>query len=369
MTPIRHVLKIALLAMFFPVSASSATLAQWNDHAMSLIVTFEGSAYNAVTLDADCQGLSLGKKQHTVRANSIKEVFEEAIAKVGRDAFDRIIEQALGDKASEFQRLVEYSQAGSSRLKERMELVRSWQEIRAGSQWVALTEGPCANGASRENGVELRLKTPYAQRLARFLEHPTIVAAQDVLIAKKGEMALQRATCWALAVRGAKAPSFQEYLFFFDYLVQNGDSFTMRNQLQAIAQTIAFGPDTVAAKDDGFALQKMIQLREWLQAGFKNMGGGKPGHAQYAQQNAVEWMVRFEAGKISRDKIRLAYVGLMRAMLGNNQWGYTAMNRRSTIAFGGGTVNKDTYSEETMQAFFQEAGEIDASALAAITCI
>jgi hypothetical protein len=165
------------------------------------------------------------------------------------------------------------------------------------------------------------------------------------LISRSGKAALERATCWARAVRNASQPTFQEFLFFFDYLIQNGDSFTERNTLQSAVLTIQFGKDTLSAKDDPAVRQKMIQIKEWLEAGFKNMrnaGGGRD-HADYAKDNAARWMARFDGGAVTKDQVRLAYIGLLRAMLGNNQWAYTAMNRRGTVAFGTGVVNGQDY--------------------------
>ena len=61
-------------------------------------------------------------------------------------------------------------------------------------------------------------------------------------------------------------------------------------------------------------------------------------------------MARFNEGGITKDQVRLAYVGLMRAMLGNNQWAYAAMNRRGTIVFGNGVVNGQDYRRQSMCA-------------------
>ena len=57
-------------------------------------------------------------------------------------------------------------------------------------------------------------------------------------------MALERAACWARAARREPRPTFQEYLFFFDYLIQNGDSFTERSALQSVVLTMQFGKDS-----------------------------------------------------------------------------------------------------------------------------
>ena len=64
----------------------------------------------------------------------------------------------------------------------------------------------------------------------------------------------------------------------------------------------------------------------------------------------------------------LAYVGLMRAMLGNNQWAYAAMNRRGTIVFGNGIVNGQDYTAQRMRELMDDAGELERSAVTAVQC-
>jgi hypothetical protein len=114
----------------------------------------------------------------------------------------------------------------------------------------------------------------------------------------------------------------------------------------------------------------MIQLKEWLEAGFKNMrnAGAARDHADYAKENAARWMARFNEGDITKDQVRLAYVGLMRAMLGNNQWAYAAMNRRGTIVFGNGIVNGQDYTAQRMRELMDDAGELERSAVTAVQC-
>ena len=335
---------------------------------MEFVAKFEGSDFGAITPDVDCQGLSLGKKQHTIKGNSIRSVFEEVIAQAGRPGLDQIITETLSDKAAEFNLLVDES---LNKRETRMVRVRSWQEIKQRGRWVDLTEGECATGAKRSvSPASLRLKAPYGERIAAFLQHATVTQAQRTLISRGGKMALERASCWALASRRELRPTFQEYLFFFDYLIQNGDSFTERSALQTVILTMQFEKETVDAKDDAFVRQKMVQLKEWLEAGFKNMrnAGAARDHADYARENAGRWMARFNEGGITKGHMRLAYVGLIRAMLGNNQWAYAAMNRRGTIVFGDGVVNGQDYSAQSMRELLDGAGEIDQSAISTIQC-
>jgi hypothetical protein len=58
----------------------------------------------------------------------------------------------------------------------------------------------------------------------------------------------------------------------------------------------------------------------------------------------------------------------MRAMLGNNQWAYAAMNRRGTIVFGNGIVNGQDYTTQRMREVLDDAGEIDQSSIETVQC-
>jgi len=360
---------LSIAAYILCVSAADAApLEHWTNRAMDLVARFEGSDFGAITTDVDCQGLSLGKRQHTIRGNSVKHIFDEVINLVGRPSLDKLVGETFGDKAAEFTLLLDESLKSQEG---RVARVRGWQEIKRGDRWSDLTEGECATGSKRSvSPGAVRLKDPFGERIAAFLQHPTVVQAQRNLISRSGTVALERATCWARAARRDSQPTFQEYLFFFDYLIQNGDSFTERNALQSVVLTMQFGKDSITAKDDPSVRQKMIQLKEWLAAGFKNMRNAGRGrdHADYAKDNAARWMALFDEGVVTKEQVRLAYIGLMRAMLGNSQWAYAAMNRRGTIAFEGGFVNGQDYTAQQMRELVDGAGPLDETTVSSIRC-
>ena len=121
-------LSVAAAALLLGWSAAHAVpLEQWTNRAMDFVAKFEGSDFGAITADVDCQGLSLGKRQHTIKGNSVRNVFEEVIALVGRPGLDQIITDTLGDKAADLGLLVDESLNNSVA---RMARVRSWQEIK-----------------------------------------------------------------------------------------------------------------------------------------------------------------------------------------------------------------------------------------------
>ena len=77
-------------------------------------------------------------------------------------------------------------------------------------------------------------KSGYREMIAALMRSEPVQAAQEKLIARRGRLALLRSTCWARAMQRER-PTFREFLFFFDYLVQNGDSFTKDGSLQNVA--------------------------------------------------------------------------------------------------------------------------------------
>ncbi len=362
---IKKVVVAAFLSVLGAHTASAASIAQWKEIATQFVTGFEGSRFDAITLDTDCQGLSLGKEQYAVQVNSTKEFFDEMENSGG---LATAISQAVKTQIDEITKFIAESRSGSP---ERLSRVRSWQQIRVDGKWQQLDEGECRTGKKRSVGQkDLRLKPGFEADLKAFLAHPISVAAQGNLITRRAARALDRSTCWARAARKSQVPSFQEYLFFFDYLTQNGDSFTASGQLQRVALQIAFDDKIADARQDPSAIQKMAQINDWLSANFPHMRNkGIPvDHGDYARTNAIEWTARFKAGEINTNQLRLAYVGLMRAMLGNNQWGYNAMNRRGTVLFGGGTANGVKYEPTVMKALTDKAGALAPSEVTSIAC-
>lgn len=348
--------------------AAAGALERWQETAIGFITQFEGSSFDAVTLDSDCQGLSLGKEQYAVLVNSTQELFREMDRMAGPGGVTAIVAATATQRRDEIAAFVAQSMAGDAA---RMPRVRSWQQIRVGDRWRDLDEGECKQGQKRSVGAkDLRLKPGFEADLKAFLKHPVSVRAQGSLVARRAAKAIDRATCWARAERNAAAPTFKEYLFFFDYLIQNGDSFTANGLLQQIALRIAFNGSIADARQDPAAVAKMAQLVDWLGADFPHMRNKaiKTDHGDYARANAAAWQARFKAGQISKSDLRLAYVGLMRAMLGNNQWAYNAMNRRGTIAFSGGLANGRTYEAGTFAALISAAGDMPPAEVQAIAC-
>ena len=88
-------------------SAKAVSIDQWTDRAMDFVAKFEGSDFGAITTDTDCQGLSLGKRQHTIKGNSVKNVFDEIISLIGRPGLEKIVSETMGDKAGDFILLID----------------------------------------------------------------------------------------------------------------------------------------------------------------------------------------------------------------------------------------------------------------------
>ena len=68
-------------------AAHAVPLEQWTNRAMDFVAKFEGSDFGAITTDIDCQGLSLGKRQHTIKGNSSRTCSKRSSAWSGARGF------------------------------------------------------------------------------------------------------------------------------------------------------------------------------------------------------------------------------------------------------------------------------------------
>ena len=127
-------------------------------------------------------------------------------------------------------------------------------------------------------------KSGYREMIAALMRSEPVQAAQEKLIARRGRLALLRSTCWARAMQRER-PTFREFLFFFDYLVQNGDSFTKDGSLQNVAARMQV-PNETKLGNDGQARLKITQLKEWLEADFKHMRRHTRDHGDYAKERS-----------------------------------------------------------------------------------
>jgi hypothetical protein len=352
---------LVLVGMCFPVHAVS--LKDWQQAAIGVIIKFEGSDYEKVTPDFDCQGLTIGKGQWAIERGSAKTLFDEVARRTGESQFVAhlaALEGQFGDgpqSALTLTAAIAASRAGNKA--EALRIVRAWQQQKDGDRWGLLAETDCSTANKRTSDVRLMPDLAPIKRLKAFLRDPEVVAAQEALLSNTADLALERAACWAKITRNEWRPHFYEFLFFYDYLTQNGARWIDDSELFDIVNRFDL-EEGKPANEDRYMLAKMQQVRDWLQADFPYIRTAVPpsflAHAQYATQNAKIWYGFYEAGKLEKQQVKLMYVGLLRAMLGNNIFGYVAMNRRGTIVTGQGVVNNTPHD---LTLLYKQTGAID----------
>lgn len=361
----------AILGIAIPcVAAHAASLNDWQQKAIGVVIKFEGSSYEEITTDFDCQGLTIGKGQWTFERNSVKALFDEVALRMGEAPFAdflRVLEaQEPGTAPVQETLNAAIAAARGENTAEGLRIVRSWQQQMRDGQWGLLAEGDCQKGHTRSSEVRLIPDSAPVTRLKAFLLDPRVAAAQEALLSVSADMALERAACWAKISRGVWRPEFFEFLFFYDYLIQNGARWISDSELFDVVDRFDIEENT-PARDDRYMRPKMQQVRDWLRADFPYIREAVPAgflaHAQYAARNATTWFDLYEAGNLDTRQVKLLYVGLLRAILGNNVFGYVAMNRRGTLVTGQGVVN-NTFHDFTQ--LYRESGEIDESELKTI---
>jgi hypothetical protein len=358
----------ALVAMAIPCfSAHAVSLQDWQQRAIGVITQFEGSDYEKITTDFDCQGLTIGKGQWTFERNSVKALFDEVARSIGEPKLAALLEslegQGGGGPPNGKPLTAAISAARRGQTPEALRIVRSWQQQKRGEEWTGLVDGECERGHTRPSEVRLIPDSAPVNRLRLFLRHPAVVAAQETLLNNSADLALERATCWAKVVRGAWRPHFSEFLFFYDYITQNGTRWIIDSELFDMVSQLETEKDK-PAREDRYMLAKMQQIKDWLMADFPYIRSSLPPraqtHAAFAASNAKTWFDLYQNGKLDKHQVKLLYVGLLRAMLGNNVFAYVAMNRRGTVVTGQGIVNNITHD---FTELYGQTGEIDQSEL------
>ena len=361
-----HVIRAACSLVLLAVLASpgqAASLNDWQQRAVGVVIKFEGSSYEAMTADFDCQGLTVGKGQWTVEGGSAKILFDDVARRMGEAPFAAFLgrlESQEGEASPRDTSLTAAIAAARQGNKaEALRVVRSWQQQKGATDWTALVEGDCGRSQTRSSEVRFAPDAAAVKRLRLFLRDETVAVSQEALLNHSADQALERAICWAKVVRGDTRPKFYEFLFFYDYLIQNGGRWVNESELFDVVARFDV-EEGKPAQADRYMVAKMQQLRDWLMADFPYIRTAVPpgflAHARYAADNAKAWFGLFEAGKLDKSQVKLLYVGLLRAMLGNNVYSYVAMNRRGTVVTGQGLVNNTPHDLAPLSA---QSGDLD----------
>lgn len=322
-------------------AARADDLEDWRRVADEVLAIYEQTSglkeYDAVAHDFDCQGLSLGSKQWPFRNGSIRKIF----ARLGKAGLARGVAEAMPRHGSIFLQAAEASLARrpASARRHTLALQRTSGQGCRGAKGVALLPG-----------VEKELKA--------WLKRPEVLAAQraeEQVISRK---AIRLSACWARRIRDAETPNFHEYLFFYDYLVQNGGAW-----VEDLLLIDAF--DQVNYRQYGKGEKELVSEKLDLIAQFYETPwrvAFAEGHRRDARRNAEVLKEAGAEGEIGRSEVGLLLVKTFRGVLGNTPFALISMNRGVISLLGRGNVNGRRYDirDKTRRAGALDASEIPA---------
>ncbi|MBP6435125.1 MAG: peptidoglycan-binding protein, partial [Sphingorhabdus sp.] len=266
-----------------PAALQTTVPSAWKSAALEITAKFEneGDAYAGVSGDFDGMGISCGVLQWNIGSNSLQPM----VKAIGKPAVKAAM-PTLGDKMWE---------ACQANVADGLAIVRTWQ---SGS----------------------KLNATAKAELAALMLSQAMRAQQDERIDKVAATALQAANDWAKSA-GRSGASKHEFLWFFDLTTQNGGlkGLTINDVKTFVSQNGATGSVNVICD-------------------FLKGQSGTSGHVADAKKNADLW--RGAATGLKRELLILAY---LRSGKSVPTWRHVVLNRKGSIAMGGGWVNSQQF--------------------------
>ncbi len=159
---------------------------------------------------------------------------------------------------------------------------------------------------------KVQLSPDIKKELAAFLTDSIVVSAQNNVIGRDSKRALKQAVCWARISRESWTPRFFEFLFFYDLLVQNGERWISRSELQGVVEKIILKDQDGATREERIR-EKIHALAEWLAAGFAHIGAAE--YRKDALLNSKVLLQAYSTNSVTDDQLRLLYLAWFRAVL------------------------------------------------------
>lgn len=258
---------------------SSTAPKDWKEAAVAITPGFEvnGDPYLGVSGDFDGMGISCGALQWNIGSNSLQPM----VKKVGK----AVVLANMPTFGAEMW------DACSGSVLNGLAIVKSWQ-----------------------NGSRLKAK-PLAE-LRALMGSAEMRAQQDERIDDVAAGALAAAEKWAKAIGGAPA-SKRQFCWFFDLQTQNGSlkGVTAKDVQNFIAAN-------KPGKTDDLICDFLDQLK------------GASGHVKDAKKNSARWR-----DKATGEKLELLTLTYLRSAKSAPTWRHVVINRKGSIAMGGGWVN------------------------------
>lgn len=265
--------------------------ADWKASAVAITCGFEttGDPYVMVAGDFDGMGISCGALQWNIGMRSLQPMV--------RAAGEHVVTSAMPVHGAEMW------SACNGTVAQGLTIVRSWQTKNA-------------------KGIPVLKPAPKAELRALFGTQQ-MRREQNVRIDVKADTALALATAWAKD-RDLTPPSKRLFCWMFDIATQNG-SLEGQTPKKVADFIVANKPDRV---DD--------LVCDYLAAFIGNS------HAADARRNAARWR-----DQAAEEKLELLCLSYLRAQTALAKWRHVVINRKGSIAMGGGWVNS---SEQNFSA-------------------
>ena len=303
-------------------AARADSLDDWRKRADKVIAIYEQSSglkeYDAVTPDFDCQGLSLGSKQWPFRNGSIRKIFR----RLGADVMARTINASMPKHGDTFLRAANASLKGRHATARRITL--ELQSTKSG-------------GCKGRKGTGLVHSAK--NEIQRWLRTPEVLAAQKAEEQVISRRAIRVAACWAKRIRKADAPRYAEYLFFYDYLVQNGGGWVEDGILIDAFSLMNYGQ--YGKSDKQLVKEKLDQVIQFYETDWR-VAAAK-GYLRDGKRNAEILREAQAAGEIGKGEVGLLMLKTFRGMLGNTPYGLISMNRGVVSLLGRGYYGGKRY--------------------------
>ena len=261
---------------------ASSVPKDWKQAAVAITPGFEtvGDPYVAVSGDFDGMGISCGALQWNIGSKSLQPM----VLKAGKGV---VLAHMPGFGQ-------EMWDACSGSVAKGLAIVRGWQ-----------------TGRSLKACPKAELRALMGSREMR--------AQQDERIDKVAGSAFAKAEKWAAPAKGK--PNKRQFCWFFDLETQNGS-------LKGV--TMKHVQDFISGNRPGRTDDLICDFLEQMK--------GASGHVRDAKKNAAHWR-----DKATGEKLELLTLTYLRSAKSLPEWRHVVINRKGSIAMGGGWVNATQY--------------------------
>ena len=238
-------------------------LDEWTVPAISAVSLFETGSiaqYGKIATDFDCQGLSMGILQWTINSGGVYQLFNKVD--------NEVIKEKMGDSYNEFEKFLTLLNQGHNKsdYSELIEFVRQWQTPRFDRAAANL----CSINRARGPLLFKPEKEKLLNNISALLQSQPLIDRQNALAREKARCVYHVAKAWHMRLESGQFqtffktckeaqltevakkapdgatmdhPSFRDFLFFYDVIVQVGVG-SLSSMMDVAALVPAEAPET-----------------------------------------------------------------------------------------------------------------------------